>query len=553
MTGAREPKACRACAYAKVKCEAQTVEGCKRCLRLKRQCIMQAPGAHKRKPQRPSSDVARLERKIDSMAAFLTASPQSLLAASPAEGSGSRFPGQSPGLSISSWDKQALPSDEEAKELVMSFQAEMAPYFPFVVVPADVSVSELRQTKPFLFRTIGMVASLGDAHRQLELERIVQEYICNSIILRGEKSLDLLQGLLVYLSWYHFQLQSGPQLCSILHLALAMANDIGLNSRPDRRTEMDHTIEERRAHLGCVYMSSVVSLCARNMDPVRYTRYTEECCRVLEDTRDHPTDLYLVRLSRLHRIADRIKRTFCFDEYDASGPALTAPLGMCIKSFETELQQLRQQPLTLKMLHNSIVPIHYCTVELSLYKIALDDDFPTDRYDDYPLIRLNILYSCLTTLKAFFEMFNSIPSGIYLKLPYPIYASYTNALDILSRILLFPGETWDHEYARSVIDFPAATGIITGKVKTAVQDLRLEQPLSRIPDQLAGVLLRVRGLEELHAARHAACVNRSAPSGDARMVSDERTPTVSRSRAVPVQELSFQLPHDLSWRLLNMD
>jgi hypothetical protein len=94
-----------------------------------------------------------------------------------------------------------LPNDEDGLKSIWSFRDEVTPYFPFVVLPADQTVSELRQKRPFLFSTIGMVTCYDDAARQLEMIEIINKHIGNVILLKGELNLDVLQGLLVCLSW----------------------------------------------------------------------------------------------------------------------------------------------------------------------------------------------------------------------------------------------------------------------------------------------------------------------------------------------------------------
>lgn len=45
--------------------------------------------------------------------------------------------------------------------------------------------------------------------------------------------------------------------------------------------------------------------CVKDMYPLRYTSYTEECCHVLEEPQEYPADLYLVQLVRLNCRATR--------------------------------------------------------------------------------------------------------------------------------------------------------------------------------------------------------------------------------------------------------
>lgn len=94
-----------------------------------------------------------------------------------------------------------LPNDEDGLRSIWSFRNELVPSFPSVVVPVDMTVSELRQKKPFLLSTIAMVTCYDDAARQLEMVRIIKQHISTAIVLKEDISFDLLQGLLVCLSW----------------------------------------------------------------------------------------------------------------------------------------------------------------------------------------------------------------------------------------------------------------------------------------------------------------------------------------------------------------
>lgn len=78
----------------------------------------------------------------------------------------------------------------------------MSKYFPFVIVAPDVTVATLRETKPFLFKAIVVVASVQDLGRQRALGYALMGELTNKLLIRGERSVDLLQGVLVWLTWY---------------------------------------------------------------------------------------------------------------------------------------------------------------------------------------------------------------------------------------------------------------------------------------------------------------------------------------------------------------
>lgn len=98
-------------------------------------------------------------------------------------------------------ERAGLPSRSEAEKMLNAFRSQIAPFFPFVIVPPDISATELQQQKPFLYRNVMMASFLQDPPRQTSLALAIREYVGRHVIVNDEQSLDILQGLLVYLAW----------------------------------------------------------------------------------------------------------------------------------------------------------------------------------------------------------------------------------------------------------------------------------------------------------------------------------------------------------------
>lgn len=78
---------------------------------------------------------------------------------------------------------------------------EMCSYFPFVIVPSGATIGSLLQSRPFLLHAVLAVASSSSVQLQSVLEKSFRLALLRRNMLEGEKSMDLLQGLLVYLAW----------------------------------------------------------------------------------------------------------------------------------------------------------------------------------------------------------------------------------------------------------------------------------------------------------------------------------------------------------------
>ena len=97
--------------------------------------------------------------------------------------------------------------------------------------------------------------------------RAVLRHISDAVILRSERSLDLLQGMIVFLGYYHYYCLSHGQFRNLTHLTISMIGDMGFDRRikpcqnapplamdPEEPRAM--TNEERRALVGAWYMGS---------------------------------------------------------------------------------------------------------------------------------------------------------------------------------------------------------------------------------------------------------------------------------------------------------
>lgn len=97
-------------------------------------------------------------------------------------------------------DSSLWPSDGDVAPLLEAYEDKMGGAFPFVVVPQQ-SISTLRRNRPYLLKAVVTAA----AHKNRELQRLrAVDFITSlsrAILIDGEKSLDILQALLVHLAW----------------------------------------------------------------------------------------------------------------------------------------------------------------------------------------------------------------------------------------------------------------------------------------------------------------------------------------------------------------
>ncbi|OKP11261.1 hypothetical protein PENSUB_3283 [Penicillium subrubescens] len=415
------------------------------------------------------------------------------------------------------------PVNMDGQALLETYAKMMIPMFPFIPIPSHMSVEELRRERPFLYLNISMITSPNPA-RQQELSNTIKKYLADRIIMRGERSLDLLQGLLVHLTWFisvsrlHQTNFSGPidgpapnsnlppkqptqgtaQLDAFLHLAMAQTISLGLNQDPSSTKTMNQpiaylsqvdlhrdrtpsrTMEDRRTYLGCYYTMMMLSVCAKDMESFRFTKYTDECCKILDESPELPSDRYLVQLVRTVHLAENINHTITVDEAVEYSMLITLGNAKAILSF------------------------HYDTLEMLLYHSSLSREISDTDYGNYPVTRLDILYRCLEATKSFFHHLYTLPAVYFRFLPFTISSQFGQAVVTLSRLTLYQSENgaWDTTYVKNTIEFDQTVDTLGQKLDEARALLEQDQSSSTEPPEIFKRLAtRIKMMKDMHRRR----------------------------------------------------
>ncbi|RFU31464.1 hypothetical protein B7463_g4854, partial [Scytalidium lignicola] len=247
-------------------------------------------------------------------------------------------------------DKKIISLDVAGKYL--QIYRTHASYFPFVVIHPHDTLYSLRQYKPFLLLSILTVSAKSNSPHQRRLEIELRQTLGTKVIVNGEKSLDLLQGLLVYLCWYHYYFDpERQQLYQLYKLAIAMAEDleimgdglVSIHSGGDKQIS-PHTyhssIEARRTFLGTYYISSCLSLIFKKRNNLQYTDYVDRCCRMLAETKEAPSDHLLRSFIGLQRLKEEINHIFDYDNYQQLPFLDSTRISVLVKMFHNQLKQL---------------------------------------------------------------------------------------------------------------------------------------------------------------------------------------------------------------------
>ena len=161
-----------------------------------------------------------------------------------------------------------LPVALEPDETLLSiFVNNLMPEYPFVTLRPGITATELASDKPFLFMAIKMVASYKSLKSMRAQNYAIMKHLTEQMLMRSERSLEMLQAILLVLGYYHYHCMLHAQMNNLTALANSLAGDLGINRPPDAQERMRllhpspeapraRTNDERRALCGVWYMNS---------------------------------------------------------------------------------------------------------------------------------------------------------------------------------------------------------------------------------------------------------------------------------------------------------
>ena len=304
------------------------------------------------------------------------------------------------------------------------------------------------------------------------------------VVVEGAKDLDLLQGLLVYLAWYHshFKLQSG-QLHMLVQIALAMTIEMDLG-KPTQSSA-----EAKRTFVGTYYLSSCLSMINRKPITMKYNDQVGECCLSLATGNETPSDTQLVHFVNLQRLAEEIALVFEYDPPNDEKPRVGSERAdLLIKAFKPRLQHLRDSfpqdgiclPSLLLQYDSACIRLH----QVSLY---VDPDKSVPEMSDPESVRnsgvrMNVLVGCLEATRSLLDRYLQLSS--YEIEHHSMMEKSTLAYAIIVLIKLAfctnPGtEPFPLRQASSVTYYLDALGALIGSISVTAADAQQHDSFRR--------------------------------------------------------------------------
>ncbi|CRG91264.1 Protein SOGA2 [Talaromyces islandicus] len=442
------PKTCQNCADSKVRCVRNGDDICNRCNRLGKECVDRKARRRFHGFQKDMK-IRALESKLDEL---MRTRQNESISHSPSS------PGSVGGLSgddlVDRRDviDQGFLTMESAEALLSTFKTQMIPHFPFIVIYSHETAEYLRKEKPFLFLAILSAASFADMPLQRLLGNETKRFIASRMVLNGEVSFDLLQGLLVYLAWSHYFTRP-YRFTQFMQLAISLIIELRLDKPPQAKSwknnlqlKPDHglksqfasqpawSLAEQRAIVGCYYIASTFMVLRQRQFNFSLTPYIENCCKTLYNAAESPYDKYIMHMIQLQRIAEKIDRLSMQHAIELGNPGSASEL--YVSALKADLEAFRAGfPVDLHKTQPLDMQFH--ATELFLYQLSLstiDHHFHGQNPSNHTF-KEELLFSALIAAESIVNTFNSLPLGAEIALSNTEWTQMGFAILITNKII----------------------------------------------------------------------------------------------------------------------
>jgi hypothetical protein len=302
---------------------------------------------------------------------------------------------------------QGLITVAEAQERLNKYRLHLFKKYTLIEVSEELTLEILRRENPLLFLTVMAVTSVALRGQGLKKVCItIQNQAVDAVIyetmMLGRKNLEILKCLILLNLWYNTPETYHHQKSHLItHLCTTLAVDLGLGGTPfesqqsnsmkyDRLIRPDVLLNPRTAECRklwlCVYISSVhVSMIIKRPVYLMWSRYTEECCKILEQPDRSLMERRVAAIARLHHLTEEI--TCALQSMDSKAPPdLNDPRTQyIIKEFELKLKALEDRAnLGSQLFLSALHLVHVLLHEFAMY-VPLSERLGRSPYSEYSL------------------------------------------------------------------------------------------------------------------------------------------------------------------------
>ncbi|KAI0377223.1 hypothetical protein F5Y04DRAFT_285168 [Hypomontagnella monticulosa] len=406
-------------------------------------------------------------------------------------------------------------SQSTASACLDNFRSQKLHYLPFVHLPANLTSQQLQRDQPFLFRAIVCVTSSSTDDRRtraLELKRM----LCETAFLQQppqqpQQTLDLLLGVLTYISWGWDHILSRRSLSRLMAVAMSLAGEVCLDKvipEPSRTTSLHRPksfdgsygsaattfettdtqfhLECQRAVLGCFVLGSTVSAYFSQIDAPRWTPGMEKALAAISNSNSSAqctSDVALAFQVRLQLLATKAAQVRERCQLPDQPPvlALPAPALLYIKTLMGQIQDLRASIPPAFQQHFALLAQTYYTELCIIGSVHIQENPSSALEPSAPShvcgpTRLSCLWQSALAIKSCMSTFLTLSPSDLLGVSFIQWAQFARCIGTLHKLTELSEPGWDLDAVRALVDLPALLLRMAEKLEVASNEVGEQAP-----------------------------------------------------------------------------
>ncbi|CAJ0548655.1 Ff.00g022680.m01.CDS01 [Fusarium sp. VM40] len=303
---------------------------------------------------------------------------------------------------------------------------------------------------------------------------------------------------MVYVVWNQTHSVLGDQLGSLMHMAMSLVTELGLNKEHSSEAKLSHgvpgeasknrehqplrTNDGRRCYLGVFWLNSTLNSCAKYTVPMPTKPYINDSCSYLQAAMESPWDTYLVQLVRIQEIYNSSNSILDGSSNNKCQTSQrffmeTSQVERQVQELGTTLRQESSLQAPLAMSFHMLQAFVYkfgVDKQLRLISEASDPSSPTLRYS-------YLVVSGLSAVKAVIEKFLLLSASTILSMPYTYWIQIVHCVEMFARLLVTHPTLWDPNLFVGVRDFTLTLERIFIKIGGAMGEGASMDPPRHLP------------------------------------------------------------------------
>lgn len=324
---------------------------------------------------------------------------------------------------------------------------------------------------------------------------------------------------------YHPHIIWAQQSVLLLHLAMSLTADLNIDRAPDscEKFRLAHsssgalpplppfTNDERRAFLGTFYLTSMMSTSFKKLSALKWSPWMTDCAKTLEREAEYESDAFLISIVRMQHLTEDVMAIESFD----------APVQFLANTYQADLDKIPKPPVSGRP--KILLQQQEASAQVAIWThsiTGLAEKKSASTQNGQLRQRLDGLWRCVQSLRAFFEHYLAITPQDMLILPFQVFGQSVQSSVTILRLATLEVDGWDLNALRGELNYSAIMGEITRRFEI-VETIQVDG-LPILNDSFTKWAAKTRWMKTLYDTRYPAPDENSPSAVDMNISDGER-------------------------------